>query len=219
MAEAKMPTSLNEIYPGNSNKEKQEVKEKQTEPIVEKGVARKAKPSMGHKFRDTFDNEETRGILSYIWNEVLVPAAKDMLFEAVSGGLSMRLFGSARGYSRPVRNGHTNYNKMSKPANARNVARSQTNQRGARPRIHNSYDVILPSKGLAFEALDRLCSSIEQCGYATVQDLCQVMNWESDYTDEYFGWDDLTSARIRPRGQEWILELPPTVSLNDDLPF
>jgi len=42
------------------------------------------------------------------------------------------------------------------------------------------------------------------------------MNWDSDYTDEYIGWDDLSTARIRPRGQEWVLELPPTIAINEE---
>lgn len=224
MAEAKMPESLEERFPGNSYKEKREredAQKRENNPVVDKGVAKRVKPSVGHKLRDTFDNEDTRSVFSYIWNNVLVPAAKDMLFEAVSGGLSMRLFGSARGYSRPTRTGYTNYNKITRPAGTtRSVKVQQPERRSVRPRIHNSYDVTLPSKGLAYEVLDRLCSSIEQCGYATVQDLCQVLNWDSDYTDEYLGWTDMSSARIRPRGDEWVLELPPTVAVDDDsLPF
>ena len=226
MAEAKMPTNdpsedLRKMFPGNSNKDRENRKKKleiETEvldPVVSEGAAKRRPKSMSHRIRDTFINEETRGILSYIWNDVLVPAAKDMLYESITGGLSMRLFGDSRGYSRPVsRRNYTNYNKAH--SNVRAVPK-QTQQLRPVSRF-NSYDISLPTKLEAYEVLDRLCAVIERKGFVTVNDLCQFLQWKSEYTDTYMGWTNLDNVRIRPYQNEWLLELHPAAPI-DEIPF
>lgn len=212
MAEANMPESLNERFPGNSNKQKQQEARK-LDPIVKEGSAKKRKKSTGHRLRDIIDSDDTQSVIGYIFNSVLIPAAKDMIFEAVTGGLSMRMYGDTRGYSRAPRSGYTNYNKISR--------RPTSQSRNATPTVHENrsrfrtnYDIELSSPGEAYEVLDRLCSIIEQTGYATVNDLCQLCSLRSDYADEYSGWTSLDRARVHGN----VLELPPSTPL-DDLPF
>ena len=209
------------MFPGNSNKDREnrkkkvEIETEMLDPVVSEGAAKRRPKSMGHRVRDTFINEETKSILSYIWNDVLVPAAKDMLYESVTGGLSMRLFGDSRGYSRPVsRRSYTNYNKVR--SNGRSVPKQD---RQTRPISRfNSYDISLPTKLEAYEVLDRLCAVIERKGFVTVNDLCQFLQWKSDYADAYMGWTNLDNVRIRPYQNEWLLELPPAVPI-DEPPF
>lgn len=222
MAEVKMPEDLHEMFPGNSNKDKEKRRREaidiSLEPVAAKGVAKQVEPSAGRRVRDTFINEDTKSIFSYIMNDVLIPAAKDMIFEAITGGLSMRLFGDSRGYTRPAKTGHTNYNKISSHRSTSYIQpRTPKETRQMAPR-NRGYNIKVPTKGEAYEILDRLCTYIERCGYATVNDLCKELDWETEYTYNSYGWVDLDDVRIRPRGNEWVLEIPPAIWI-DEMPF
>lgn len=217
MAEVNMPE-----FPGNSYVDKDKRREvvrseKKLEPVVAKRATLKKKP-MSRKLRDTFVNEETSGILSYVVNTVLIPAFKDMVFEAVTGGLSMRLFGDTRGYGRSGSSNHTNYQKISTQNARRNVQRKPERVRPSiRSRAYND-DIILSSRGEASEVLDRMLTIIDQYGAASVADLYELCNLQSNYQDNEFGWSDLSQATIHRTPEGYLLDLPPAVPI-DDIPF
>ena len=221
MAEVKMPDSLDERFPGNSNKRKKEIQEakKEVEPIVEEGQAHIRKKSEGRKIFDTlFNNNDAKSVGSYILYDVLIPAAKDMLYDAVTGGLSMRLFGTERGYSRNPTRPYTNYQGISKQTRVvKNPSREIRRGRTAREKIYND-DIAFTEKYKAYQALDMLLSDIQRTGYATVADLYQYAHIPSDYTDNNYGWTDLSDVRIRNVGGEYVMILPPAEPI-DDLPF
>lgn len=219
MAEVNMPE-----FPGNSYTDKKERTNesfrptKKIEPVVT-NKARLKKKSMGRKLRDTFVNEETSGILGYVVNTVLIPAFKDMLFEAVTGGLSIRLFGDDRGYSRSrSTGGYTNYGKISTQKTRQNIQRKPERVRpSTRSRAYND-DIILSSRGEANEVLDRLITIIDQYGAVSVADLYELCNLQSNYQDNEYGWNNLNSATIHRTPEGYLLDLPPAIPI-DDIPF
>ena len=227
MAEVKMPESLEERFPGNSNKDKRDreaVRETRNDiqPIVKSGRAAVAKKPLGKRILDSlFNNDDAKSVADYILNGVLIPAAKDMIFDAVTGGLSMRMYGDRGGYS--PRRGlatRTNYNKVSvqtRPS-ADAPRKAPRPYRSEREKIYNT-DITLPTRGEAYEVLDRLRAYIEQTGYAKVSELYRLVDLPSDYMDESIGWTDLSTARIRQVNEYLFrLELPPAEYLSD-LPF
>ena len=238
MAEVKMPESLEERFPGNSDKQKREANRmerhddivKNAEPVVEKGTAKHRKKGLGEKVKESFiGDEDGKGVVEYIVYDVLIPAAKDMIFEAITGGLSMRLFGESRGYSRVSKaSGYTSYNKINaRPARSSQQVRSRGTEviRTSEP-IHRDYsdDVIFDERPEAYEVLDKLCSVIEACGFATVADLHQFSGMPIEYTDNSRGWTNLSKARVirLNRGENaggYLLSLPNSEPIDELPPF
>lgn len=242
MAEVKMPESLDDRFPGNSDKQKSKANRterhddvvKDVDPVVEKGSAKHRKKSFSERLKESLvGNEDGRGVVDYIFYDVLIPAAKDTLFEAITGGLSMSLFGDSRGYSRSPKTGtFTNYNKYT--ARSRNYTSDSYPTRSTRTRetrvirtpTNRDYsdDVIFDERSEAMEVLDRLCSVIDACGYATVADLHQFAGMEVEYVDHSRGWVNLNNARVLrlTRGENaggYLLSLPLPEPLDDRPPF
>lgn len=223
MAQVNMPESLNERFPGNSNKDKRARKEEEVgivpEQTIQSGGARLKKKSEGSKILNAlFGNDDAKSVGSYILYDVLIPAAKDMIFDSVMGGLSMRLFGTDRGYSRMPRRTMTNYQGISQKTRVINNPSRPTNRaRSVRSKIYND-DIEFDNKAEAYQALDILLSEIEKNGYATIATLYQYCQIPSDYVDNNIGWTDLSDVRIRTVGSKAVMILPPAYSI-DDLPF
>lgn len=221
MAQVNMPESLNERFPGNSNKDKRAREEVSIAPeqTIQSGGARLKKKSEGSKILNAlFGNDDAKSVGSYILYDVLIPAAKDMIFDSVMGGLSMRLFGTDRGYSRMPRRTMTNYQGISQKTRVINNPSRPTNRaRSVRSKIYND-DIEFDNKAEAYQALDILLSEIEKNGYATIATLYQYCQIPSDYVDNNIGWTDLSDVRIRTVGSKAVMILPPAYSI-DDLPF
>lgn len=224
MAEVKMPESVADRFPGNSYKEREANKNQQNrpelEPVVKSGGVKVSKKSEGRKILDRlFGSDEARSVGDYIFYDVLVPAAKDMIYDAVTGGLSMRLFGTSRVSSRVRRNGHTDYNGISRQA--RPVDRSENRVRSTRSvrskMYDNCFDFNIRSE--AYQVLDILMANIESDGCTTLADFYHLCELPSDFTDNNYGWYDLSTVKIRPYGDKWRLTLPPVQWLNDETPF
>lgn len=221
MAQVNMPESLNERFPGNSNKDKRAREEASIVPeqTIQSGGARLKKKSEGSKILNAlFGSDDAKSVGSYILYDVLIPAAKDMIFDSVMGGLSMRLFGTDRGYSRMPRRTMTNYQGISQKTRVINNPSRPTNRaRSVRSKIYND-DIEFDNKAEAYQALDILLSEIEKNGYATIATLYQYCQIPSDYVDNNIGWTDLSDVRIRTVGSKAVMILPPAYSI-DDLPF
>ena len=79
---------VNVDYPSNSrNREVVEVREKPSRVVKGKVLTRKK--SLGKKFLETFMGEDIDNITSYVLHDVLLPAAKRMIYDMVKGSFKM----------------------------------------------------------------------------------------------------------------------------------
>ena len=136
--------------------------------------------------------------------EVLVPALKNMVSDAVSQGFERILFGEARPRS-SARSGRTNYSTYSD----RTMDNRRDMSRRARA-THDFSDVILDNRGDAEDVLDRLRDLISQFEVATVSDLYDLVGLTGEFTDDKWGWYDLKSASVRVIRGGYLLNLPRT---------
>lgn len=204
-------------YPSNSRsgkvKAEAEAQEKnqteareRPEPVVTGNVVRR-KRSLGGKVLQTFIVEDSESIIGYIVAQVLVPAAKNMIYDAFSQGVQRALFG---GDSRPsssvgARSGYTSYSKVS--AQPRKPLTPQERAK------HDFSDLIIGSRGEAEDVLDSLRNLVNQFQFASVQDLYDLVGLTGDFTDNKWGWDDLRSASIRLVHGGYLIDLPRTQPL------
>lgn len=192
-------------YPGNSKTGK----EAQPEKVVEKitvGEVRTRKKGLASRIGGSMVSEKTDSVGSYILFEVLIPAAKNMISDAVSQGVERMLFGEVRSRGRDNRPGYTNYNKV----------RSTTGEYGNRDisrrsrTTHDFDEIILSSRGEAEEVLDRLRDLVDKYETATVNDLYDLVGITGSFTDDKWGWYDLKEAMVRPIRGGYIVVLPRT---------
>lgn len=201
-------------YPSNSHtkKIKKEETTKKVEKVVKGSVVQKKK-SLGKRMTETFLGDDISSVTSYVIHDVLIPAAKATLSDIVSGGIEMLLFGETKG-SRTRRDkgksyvSYSNYYK-----NDRDDRRSRVDTSRNRAR-HNFDDIILESRGEAEEVLSHLVDLTEDYGMASVADLYELVGITSNFTDNKYGWTNLSSASVSRVRDGYLIDLPKTVCLD-----
>lgn len=194
-------------FPSNSDRSKDE--RRKMEKVVSGSVKRRRK-SFGKQLKeDIFSDETPRSIFSYIWEEVVLPAAKDTISDMVTEGIQMLLFGEdgrrTRGTSRSHGASHISYDRcysrpdIRKPRSV-NVSRER----------YDFDDILIESRSEAMDVLEVLECSIEQYGMASVSDFYELVGLDSAYTDNKYGWTDLSGATIRRTREGYLIDLPRT---------
>lgn len=212
-----------ESYPSNSQK-KIETKgdsetpgtktEKKVERVVTGEVIRRKKP-LGKRFGEVFGGGDAQSVASYVVADVLLPAAKDMIADAVSQGIEKMLFGEARGGGRSRVNNqrkpassYTSYNKFSggHPANSRDRAEPRSMSDRARS-THDFDEIILDSRAEAQGVLENMFSLIDDYDVATVADLYELVGTTGSFTDERWGWTDMRGCTVSRIKGGYLLDL------------
>lgn len=216
-------------FPSNrrSNKEPREdvvvtPKEKKVEQIVRTEVVRRKRP-LGKRFVETFVGTDPRSVWGFVAIDVLIPAAKDMVADAVSQGVERMIFGDARSSSRRTgrRPGspyidYTPYNRAT-----RGGPRGLTPREDPRPQLsrrarasHDFDEIILTTRVEADEVIERLFDLVDKYEIATVADLYDLVGITGSYTDDKWGWFDLRGAGITRVRHGYLLDLPKPEPLN-----
>lgn len=222
MATVNMPTR--DSFPGNSNKEKQERlnQEKQKNKNVQQVVvAKKQKKSVGKKFTEAFigDDSDADNIFDYILYDVLVPAAKNTIFDAITGGFSMALFGERRGSERTSRSrgqSYVSYGNYYRDSNSYRTPSRPNNgpiSRPTREKLYND-DIIVDTRDEGEEVIDHLLDLIDQYGSASIADLYSLVGIDSVYTDNSYGWNNLSTATITRVRDGYAINLPRAIEID-----
>jgi len=210
-----------EQYPGNSNRDKQEPRPpKKIEKIVEGRVVRRKK-SLGERFSESFVGNDIQSVMGYVMFEVLIPAAKDTLADAISQGIERMLFGDngrvrRNTYNRP---GHTSYTSYSARYSPRTSPGRRDEPRNYHRPTRSSFeidDIILATRAEGEEVLDRMFDVVANYEMVTVADLKEMVGVTIEHTDNKWGWIDLRGARVvrLPNG-DYMLKLPRPEPLKD----
>jgi hypothetical protein len=213
-------------FPSNSHKDREAAEERQEKREVKQIVqAKRKKTGLGQKLKRAFigDESDTDSVIDYILCDILVPAAKNMLFDAVQGGVSMMLFGEddrRRRPTQPSRNTYTNYSSYSATRNSRYdrdrtlETHSTPSRRSPREKIYND-DLIFDTRTDAYEVVDNLNDAIDDYGEVSLAELYVLVGIDSDPTDSTYGWRDLTGYSVKPCRDGFRLLLPPAYSLDE----
>ena len=210
MAHVDLPTP--DAYPGNSDKKRMNQQEEPKKEIKKVASATKRKKSMAKKFKEAFVGEDgdDQSVADYILYDVLVPAAKNTISDMVTGGIEMILYGERRGSSRMNRNRGRSYVNYSGYSTRRDDDRARNGsrvRRSARDRVYND-DIVVPTRGEAEQTIDSLLDIIDQYGSASIADLYSLTGIDSDFTDNSYGWTNLSTASVSRTRDGYILNLP-----------
>jgi len=210
--------TLSDNFPSNRKMENKKIpqektKEKKTEKVIT-GKVKTQKKSFGKKMAEIFLEDDTKSVGSYVFHDVLIPAAKEMISDMIGGGIEMLLFGERRGRggSRIARQGGKSYTSYgsyySQPSRDAKEKGREISKTG-RSR-HDFAEIVLETRGEAEEVLSNLVDLTIDYDGATVADLYGLVGIDSDFTDNKYGWTDLRTASVsRVRGG-YLINLPRT---------
>lgn len=190
--------------PPNSDKSKLgETEGKNVKRITTSEPIRRKK-GLGRKFKNTFFGGDARTAVEYVIYSVMIPAAKDLLAEAVEQGTRTLIFGESRRQrsgppSGPL--GHVNYNRYSQSQPRRQISQ----QSRAR---HDFDEIALASRQEASDVVDRLFDLVSRFGEVTVADLYELVGIKSAHTDHKWGWTDVRGTGVVKVGDAFLLNLP-----------
>lgn len=173
---------------------------------VVKGEVVQTKKNKIQKIAETFFGGDLRDVASYVVKDVMIPAAKDMLYDTVSQGFSRLLFGEVRPRNNSTNRGYTSYSSMSRDRNAR--------RNEVAVRNHNDFDdITFRDRRDAEAVMDTLRDTIDHYGQCSVADLLKASGISPRYTDYDIGWTDLARATIARYRDGYVLNMPRTESL------
>lgn len=201
---------LKSDFPSNSKTEKKEVKK--VEKVI-KGNVKQKKKSLGKKFIETFVGEDIENVGQYIIYDVLVPAAKDAISDMIEGGISMLFYNGDKRGSRTRRSGsksYVSYDKCSYGSRDRDRREFSSKSRAR----FNFDDIVLETRGEAEEVLSHLVDLTIDYDQATVADLYDLVGITGNFTDNKYGWTDLSSASVSRTRDGYVLNLPKTMLLD-----
>lgn len=212
-----------ENFPSNSNESKPTEPEKEPkkfEKVVEGNVIRRKK-TLTARFLDTFFGDDSRNAAQYVMSDVLIPAVRETIADAISQGVERMIFGEVRSTSRrtgrrPGDSGpYVSYNRYSSPSSTRPRShRDEPRTMSRRERgSHDFGNIILATRAEAEEVIHRLVIALEQYESVSVADLYELLGMDSDYTDDNWGWTDLRRADVRRVPDGYRLVLPRTEPL------
>jgi hypothetical protein len=221
-------------FPSNSNKDREErakpePEKKKAEKIITGKAIRRKKP-VGSKLRDIFNGADVRGTISYVAQEIAIPAAKDFALDAVQQALQRMLWGDSyrRSFSSSNRDrdrGRVRYDGYHSSSSSLSSHSSRDRDRDYRDRDHREMshrgradhdfdEVILDSRGEAEIVIDRLRRSIEEYDTVTVAEMYDLIDITASFVDHKYGWTDLTDARVRRINGGYLLDLPKAILLD-----
>lgn len=215
-------------YPGNSKTARKAAAGPAApvddKPKVEKIVTGKViqqKVTVGRRISNFVFGDGSRNVLRYVAEEVLWPAAKTTVVDAITEGVERRVFGETVG--RPGRSASSrgggsgsfvSYNRYSNdPRGSRTMTRDEPQRptMSSRARRNHEFDeIILSSRAEANEVLERMYDLLDKYQVVSVHDLYVMVDIVPDFTDEKWGWEDLQGSGIhRARnGAGYLLALP-----------
>ena len=162
------------------------------------------------KFIGMFFEEDFGTVLKYLVSDVIKPRGKDFLAEMFIAGIERAIYGdgSVPPSSRSSLSGQKNYSTSS-------VLKSSTPSTSQSPKFSFD-DVVMQDRAAAQDLLDTLRGAIAKYGYVKVSELYDILDSPklSDFTDNYWGWKDLSNVPIiRLFGGKYTLGLPKPIPI------
>ena len=193
-------------YQSNSFKSAEETSDeevKKVKPVEGKVIVRKK--GVFKKFFETIFSDDPDSVKTYVVQEVLVPALKKSISDVVSNGTDILLYGESR---RPKQQNSSGGSRISYSSYSGYYSQPNRNEPSKRESNAFDQDVILETRGQAESVLIQLEEAISKYKMVSVADLNDILGVTGSYTDNKYGWYDLSSAQITRDKSGYALKLP-----------
>lgn len=178
-----------------------ERKEKPSIQRVTKGKVKTKKKSELRKFADVFIAEDIAKVKSYALGEVIIPTIKKAICDIISNGIEMILWGDT-GHTKRSTGSRISYSKYYD--DRRDSRRSDMSTRTR----YDIDDVIFERRDEAKEVLERMDELIDLYGMASIADFYDLAGVTGNYTDNKYGWTNLSSADVVSVREGYMIKLP-----------
>jgi len=202
-----------EDYVSNSNKSRdnkivETQPEKNVPSISTNGATIQPKTGFD-KFKESIIAEDLNSVGSWLFHEVIITSCKKVIFDIVTNGIDMLLYGKASGIkpSNSV-NGGTKISYGSYYSGPK--LRSSERQDNQTNRIFNYSNIIFPDRGSAEEALSDMDEVVDSCGAVSIADLYEIAKIDDvpDYTYNDYGWTSVRDVQVLRCTGGYLLKLP-----------
>ena len=194
-------------YKSNSHKSRQnqndDIPEKKVEKVVSGSVKSKKKNGL-QKITNVFVPEDVDDVKSYIFEDIVVPAVKDIILDAVRAFLGVN--GTSRG--RSSTSSKISYRKYYDDRYRRDSAPTRTTTG------YDYDDIILETRGEAEDVLERMEELIDMYQLVSVADFYDLVGVSGNYTDNKYGWTNVRNASVVRVRDGYMIKLPKALPLN-----
>lgn len=213
-------------YKPNSHKSREPIPEKKAEKAVIGPVKTRKKTDI-RKLADVFISDDVDSVKSYIWMDVLVPAAKKTVSDIVSGvfdiiknTVDIYLYGEDAVRKKSSNGSRTSYGKF---YDKRDDSRSPRDARySERSRARFDYEYLLfDSRGDVESIIAKMEDVIEEYDHISVATLYNdILDRSAPYTAENYGWTNVKSAHAErvwdyeERRYRYELKLPKVMAID-----
>lgn len=200
-------------YKSNSHKSREAQKETVPEKKVEKvisGSAKVRKKSGAKKLANVLISEDVGDVKSYILIDVLLPAVKKAIWDVITNGTDMLLWGGSGHGGKKAPGSKISYGNFFDRGNDRRRDYSSSGKKTG----YNYDDVILDSRGEAEGILTSMDDLIEIYGTVSVADLYDLAGVSANHTDNKYGWTDIRNASVIRTRDGYMIKLPRAIVLN-----
>lgn len=190
----------------------------QETPPVDKDIKRvtseepkRRRRSLRKQFKAVFFNGDPKATAEYVAFGVLLPAAQDMVLDAISGGAERIIKGETRRRrttSAPPSgpSGFVSYNRYSMGGQRAQEPPRYVSHRARAS--HNFDEIVLTSRAEAEEVIERMYDIIGRYDSVTVADFYELVGTPSAHTDHKWGWVDLRGAGVARVRNGYLIDLP-----------
>jgi hypothetical protein len=177
--------------------------------------AERKKPGLGRKLKTTFVHGSMRDTGDYMVTDVIVPAVRDMLFDAFESGLQRLIYGDSTRTRRTAAPsaysnvGRVNYSSQYKSPNISQQPMGARMLSNRSRTMHDFGEIIIDSRRDADEVIEQMYEILSRFGVVHVADLYALTGIQSSHVDHKWGWTGLQGTKaIRKGDGRFLLALP-----------
>lgn len=199
-------------YGANSQKSKapEPVEEPRVVGPVISGSAVERKEPLRKKFLQAYAGDSAQSVGQYLLMDVIVPGTKNIISDLVTQGINRLLYGGSRPVQQGVRsNVGGGYGKFfSGGSNAQQSQQQAPQVVHQAQAAHQFGEIVLQTRSDAELVIDELRALIEHYGNAKVANLYSLVGITGDFTNQSYGWTNLSRAGVIQIREGYLLDLP-----------
>jgi len=201
-------------FPGNSKLSSgkkptsKDLERKKLEKIVTEPAEYK-KQSIGDKLKGLFLAADFKSTTGYIFREVMLPATRNMMHDAVTKSAERVFYGER--VSRPPgrsKSGYVHYGSASRQSIVDLEERRPRPEFKRKNRSHRETEILMGSHHDASMVLERMWDIVDNHEFVSVADMNELCGLPIATVNHNRGWYNLTGSEILNSRDGYILSLP-----------
>lgn len=199
-----------EDFKGNSDALKNQQSSQQKKVITQVPVnVTEKKSTKTSSFKSRLLSEDAGSVGQYVVTDVIIPKAQGLIVEAFKYVIDFVFYGKsgANGSGRRSGMGNVSYSNFYRPnTQTPQVPLSAYTKQST---VYQIRDIVFEARGHAEEVILSMQECLNRYGTVTVGDFYDIIGQHGTYTDQKYGWRDLSAATVvRSSGGGFAIDFP-----------